>query len=52
MGACKDLWMDEVERIGDDFAADKISHEEAMESLIRKGFEPYEAATMLDEVIS
>lgn len=52
MSYCSDLWLSEVESVGDDFAADKISRDEAMESLIRKGFEPYEAATMLEEVIA
>lgn len=50
MGACKDMWMDEVEQIGEDFAAEKLTREEAMAALKRKGFDAHEASDMLDAV--
>ncbi len=51
MGACADLWQSEVDRIVDQYAMEELSREEASTALIRKGFEPYEAATLLDEAI-
>ena len=52
MGACSDLWLDEVEKIGEDYAFDRITRDEAMKRLCGKGFDADEAATMLDEAIA
>jgi hypothetical protein len=52
MSACKDLWMDEVENILNEFSAETLSRDEASAALIRKGFEPYEAADMLDAAVA
>lgn len=49
MGAAKDIWMAEVELIGEKFADGKISRAEAFDSLRRLGFDRQEAAEMLDE---
>lgn len=47
MGAAKDLWMDEVERVGEDYCAEKLTRDEAMAKLSRLGFDPWEASDML-----
>lgn len=52
MSATKDMWMDEVERVGTDFAFEKIDREAALNRLSRLGFDPQEAADMLDAAIA
>lgn len=52
MSMTKDMWMDEVERVGDEFAAERLTPEEAVNKLTRLGFDPGEAETMLDEAVS
>lgn len=52
MGAAKELWMDEVGRVGDDFAAEKLTHDEAMKKLQRLGFDHSEASDMLAEAVA
>lgn len=51
MGAAKDMWMDEVERVGEQFGSGAIDRTEALTRLIRLGFDRHEAETMLDEVM-
>ncbi len=45
----KDMWMDEVERVGEDFAADRLTLEAATDRLVRIGLDRDEAETMLKE---
>lgn len=52
MSASKDMWMDAVERVGEDFACDRITREEALNKLSRLGFDNGEAEVMLDEAVS
>ena len=52
MGACSDMWLDEVEKIGEDFAFDKLTRDEAMKALQRKGFDADEARAILDEAVA
>lgn len=52
MGACSDMWLDEVERIGEEYALDKLTREEAMKALRRKGLDPHEAQDLLDEAVA
>jgi len=49
MGAAKDMWMNEVERVGEDFAAGVIDRDDAMATLKRLGFSATESSDMLDE---
>jgi len=43
MGAAKEMWMAEVERVYDDFADEKLTEDEAVATLIRLGFDKPEA---------
>lgn len=52
MGAAKELWMDEVEQVGDDYAFDKITRDEAAEKLKRLGFDWDEIEDMLDAALA
>ena len=52
MGWAKDRWMDEVERVGDNYAAEKLTREEAMKELRHLGFDPQEASDMLAEAVA
>lgn len=52
MGAAKDMWIDEVERVGEDYAAERLTHEEAVKKLTRLGLDAGEASDMLAEVVS
>lgn len=52
MSASKDMWMDEVERVGEDFAFERITRDQAMNRLSRLGFDADEAGTMLDEAVA
>ena len=47
MGAAKEMWMAEQERIIDDYCADKITEEEAIQDLKRLGFDKHEALDLL-----
>lgn len=49
MGAAKDIWLDEVEKIGEDFASGHFSRDEAISQLRRLGLDSGEAEIMLDE---
>ena len=52
MGAAKEMWMNEVEQIGEDYAAGKTDRDEAMKLLWRKGFDAQEASDMLAEAVA
>lgn len=52
MGRAKELWMDEVERVGDEFAAGKIEREEAETRLRQCGFDPGEISDMLGAAVA
>lgn len=43
MGAGKDLWMVEVEKVYDDFCDEKLTEQEAIKALIGLGFDKHEA---------
>lgn len=47
MGACADMFQDAVEKVGEDFAFDRITHEEGMKELRRLGFDHDESLEML-----
>ncbi len=48
----RDMWMDEVERITDDFCFEQITLEEGISALKRIGFDVHEAETLLKEAIA
>ena len=50
MGATKDMWMDEQERIVERFAVYELTRDEAVLLLTGLGFDKHEAEDMLDEV--
>lgn len=50
MGAAKDMWMDEQERIVEKFASHELTRDEAVTQLVYLGFNKHEAEDMLDEV--
>lgn len=52
MSATKDMWMDDVERVGEDFAAERLTRDQAMSRLSQLGFDPQEASDMLDEAVA
>ena len=52
MGACADMWQDEVDKVGEDFAFERITRDEGMRALRRLGFDAQEAADLLDEAVS
>ncbi len=52
MGAAKDLWMDEVEQVCDDYRTEKMTRDDAMKKMQRLGFDATEASDMLAEVIA
>lgn len=52
MSASKNLWMDEVERVVEQYSLDAMTREEAMQMLMWLGFFPSEAADMLDGAIA
>lgn len=52
MGAAKDLWMDEVEQVGEDYRTEKLTHDDAMKKMQRLGFDASEASDMLAEGIA
>jgi Holliday junction resolvasome RuvABC DNA-binding subunit len=43
MGAGKDMWIAEVEKVYDDFADEKLTEDEAIKTLIGLGFDKHEA---------
>ena len=47
MGAAKEMWMAEQERICEAFDAEKISEDEAVKELERLGFDKHEALDLL-----
>lgn len=48
MGACNDLWMTEVEQLGDDLTAGKIDVGEFRRWMKNLGFDPHEIDDHLD----
>lgn len=52
MGAAKDMWMDEIQDVGEMFRKEVITREEAVKRLCRLGFDLGEANDMLTEVVS
>ena len=50
MGAAKDLWMAEIERVQQSFVAGVIDRDEAVGMLRGLGFDRGEIADMLDEI--
>lgn len=52
MSATKDLWLEEVEQICEQFANGDWTREEAFRELQRKGFDAQEARDMLDEAVA
>jgi tellurite resistance protein len=52
MGACADMWQEEVEKVGQDFAFGRITRDEAMQAMRRLGFDANEAKDMLDEAVA
>ena len=51
MSLTKDIWMDEVERIQEDFAAERLTRIEAGRKLIHMGFDSEEADDLLDQML-
>lgn len=52
MGAAKDMWMQDIERVCDDFAAEEITHDQALNSLHRLGIDDDEAEEMLAAAVA
>lgn len=52
MSATKDMWMDEVERVGEEFSAGKIERDAAVARLRRAGFDPEEIDDMLAAAVA
>lgn len=52
MGAAKDMWIDQIEQISEDFAFDRIDRDTAVARLQRMGINTNEAETMLDEAVA
>lgn len=52
MSAVKEMWMDGIDRVCDEFCADEITREEAIKALCRFGIDPHEAQEMLDHAIA
>lgn len=48
----KDWWLDDIERIEEDFCFERITVEEGIGQLKRLGFDPDEAETLLKESIA
>lgn len=48
MGAVKQMWMDEQERVFDQYRVGELTYPEAIQALIRLGFDPHEAANLLE----
>lgn len=52
MGAAKDMWMDEIETVCDDFRVERLDRAEAMDRLRRLGLDADEAANLLNGAIA
>lgn len=52
MSYSKDMWIEAVERVGDDFVAERLTRDEALAKLVRLGIDLSEALDMLDEAVS
>lgn len=52
MGYVKEMWITAVEKVGEDYAFQRISREEALLALSRFGFDRDEAEAMLYEAVS
>lgn len=52
MGMTKDMWIDAQEAVCEDYQAGTLDFEEAVSALVRLGFDPPEAETLLKEQYS
>lgn len=52
MSLTKDMWMDEIEEVGEYYVADLITKDEGVKKLVSLGLDRHEAETMLDEAVS
>lgn len=48
MGAVKEMWIARQEEICDQYCAGDLTYPEAIDSLVRLGFDPHEAANLLE----
>lgn len=48
MGASKDMWMEEIERVCEEFSFDKLTRDEALGNLRRLGLDADEANNLLN----
>lgn len=51
MGACADLWQEEVERIVEQFTLEEIGRDDAFRELKRKGLNADEIYDILDTAV-
>ena len=52
MGAVKQLWMDKIEGVCQDYCFNRLTLPEAISSLVRLGLDADEAETMLLEAVA
>ena len=52
MSGTKDMWLDEQERICDEYASGGMDMAEAHKALIRMGFDTQEATDLLENSVS
>lgn len=52
MSKTNQLWQDECEQICERYAGGNLERKEAVQMLMRLGFDGYDAQTMVDEAIS
>lgn len=52
MSLTKDIWMDEVERIQEEYIAGKLTVVEAGRKLVRMGFDSEEADSLLEDLVN
>lgn len=52
MGRSKDMWIDAVEQVGNDYVLGEIDRDTGVARLQRLGIDTHEAETMLDEAAS
>lgn len=50
MGAGKDMWIAEVERIYENFGDGKLTEQEAIDDLVRMGFDMHEAQDQIQTI--
>lgn len=51
MSAAKEIWLDDIDEIVNEFVAECVGRDEAVAALVRKGLHPFEAAEMLDRAV-